>query len=200
MTNNRYLTTGYGRRDYRWARLKLVEILKECCTFDKKEVTEVEVEEPVMQEVEKDGQKVMEPVLDRKGQPKTKKVKKKDVKITQECLLTDEQAEFVGKMAEEFQKKAIERSKVFLANAVKNTGAQLIQFQGEEGYLVEGSIRKYVVNKRTNMVYNYETKGYICIVEPGHIVSVGFDALAARLYALKNDSVMVTKISTLRHG
>ena len=181
-----------SRKDWRWAQLQLRDILKLCCTFDKKTTTYEDVEEIVTEENVQ--------VFNDDGTPKMQTVKKKIVTVTKECTLTDEQAKFVGKMAEEFAKKAIEKSKLFLATAIKATGATLIQFQGEDGYLVEGALRKYVVNARTNQVYNYESKGYVCIVEPGHQVNVGFDALAARLYALKNDSVLVGQIGTLRHA
>jgi len=208
-TNNGYRSTGYGRRDNNWAKTEVVNVLKECCTFDKKTTNIVEVDEPVMEEVlvgdndhapENSGVQLI-PVIDKKtGQPKTKKVKKKEVVVTKECLLSDDQAAFVTKMADEFQKQALLKSQKFLADAIRNTGAKLINFQGEEGYLVEGKLRKYVVNKRTNQVSNYDTKAYICIVEPGHQVSVGGDATASRLYALKNDSVLVNRIGTLKHG
>ena len=193
MTNNRWNTTGYGKRDTNWAKRELVKILKECCTFDKKEVHWDESYVPALDENN-------EPLKDKDGNPTLKLVKTKRVVESVECLLTDEKAAFVGKMAEEFQRKALEKSEKFLADAIKNTGAKLITFQGEEGYLVEGKLRKYVVNKRTNQVMNYETKGHICIVEPGHQVSVGGDATACRLYALRNDSVLTQQIGTLRHG
>lgn len=192
-TNNAWSRTGYYRKDYAWAKEELVTVLKECCTFDNKTVETVD---EIVEAKDKDGN----PILDENGAPLLKTVKKKNVTVTQECLLTDEQAEFVGEMAEAFQKRAIEKSKLFLETAMKNTGATLIDFHGEPGYLVEGKLRKYVVKKSTNQVFNYEKGNAICIVEPGHQVSVGDDALAARLYALKNDSVLVSKIGTLTHA
>lgn len=192
-TNNLWQPTAYGRRDYNWAKRELVKILKECCTFETKTIPVTETEEPVM----KDGKQV----TDDDGNLLFKKIKTKgEMVITKECLLTDEQAAFVGKMAEEFQVKALAKSQKFLADAIRNTQAKLIDFQGEKGYLVEGKLRKYVVMQRTNQVMNYETRGHICIVETGHQVSIGGDATAARLYALRNDSVMTNQIGTLRHG
>jgi hypothetical protein len=190
-TNNNYAPGSYNQKNNLWAQRQLVDILKQCCTFDKKEVKTVEVEEPQF-----DDKGVL--VVNDKGEPIYKKVKKKEVTVTKECTLTDEQAKFVGKMAEEFHKKALEKSEIALKNAIKNTGATVVQFKGEDHYRVEGKLRKYVVNKRTNEVFNHDTGNYVCIVEPGHQIMVGFDALATRLYALKNDSVMAAKVGTLR--
>lgn len=194
-TNDSYLSNGYGRRDHNWAKRELIRILRECCTFEVKTTNIVEVDEPVMTEGENPVQAV-----DKDGNLLFKKVKKKETTTKTECLLTEAQGQFIGKMAEEFQKAAIKKSEVFLQNALKATGAKQITFKGEEAYLVEGALRKYAVLKRTNQVYNYDSGNYVCIVEPGHQVQVGFDALAGRLYALKNDSVMVGQIGTLRHG
>jgi hypothetical protein len=152
-------------------------VLKACCTFDKKEL-----------------------VVDTEGNPVLTAEGNKQYNITKECMLTDEKAAFVGKMAQEYYENAIKKSSVFLAEAVAKTGAKLINFNGEECWYVEGQLHKYAVSKKTNQVYNYERGNYICIVEPGHRVEVGFDATACRLLALKNDSVRVKQIQTLGHG
>lgn len=115
-------------------------------------------------------------------------------------LLNDDQTLFVTKLAEEAQRQAIEKSKKFLETAVKTTGAVEENFLGQPMMIVQGKLRKYAVCKADNRVYNYDAKKSICIVEPGHTVGVGFDALAARLYALKSDSVLLDKIGTLKHG
>ena len=202
-TSNSY-GGGYGRRDHTWAQSKLVTLLKECCTFDVKTITTTTVDEQVYDNlVDAEGKPTGEKqaLVNPDGTMMIKKVKKKNVVVTKVCTLSDDQAKFVGKMADEFFKKALEKSKLALANAVKNTGATLVQFNGEEAYLVQGALRKYAVIKSNNRVYDYERKSYVCIVDSGHHVQVGFDALAGRLYALKNDSVMVNKIGTLRtHG
>ena len=169
---NNYYTNdgGYNRRDATWACAKLPAILKECCTFDEKEVT-----------TDANGVKSTQ----------TKKV----------CYMTDAQSKVIVELAKKLQEKAIEKSKLFLAQAVKATGSKEIEFKGAKGYLVEGKLRKYFVNKDTNQVLNYDDNGrHICIVEHGHQVSVGCDATAARIYALKHDAVTVNKIGTLKHG
>jgi hypothetical protein len=100
--------------------------------------------------------------------------------------------------ADALKKAAIQRSKDFLATAVKFTKAQKIKFLEKEAYLVEGALRKYAVILETAKVYDYDTKQYRCIVNDQHFRGVGYDDIAARLYALKNDSVMQKKISTLQ--
>jgi len=100
--------------------------------------------------------------------------------------------------ADALKKAAIQRSKDFLATAVKFTKAQKIKFLEKDAYLVEGALRKYAVILETAKVYDYDTKQYRCIVNDQHFRGVGYDDIAARLYALKNDSVMQKKISTLQ--
>jgi hypothetical protein len=178
-TTNSYQYDGYLARNAAWCRRELIALLKECCTFEEKTlVTEL-----------KDKKQV--PVLVDGKKQYTKK---------QVCKLSDKDAEFIEKMAREYHTKALEKSKLFLEKAVKDTGAKLERWNGEDHYIVEGKMRKYAVKVTTNQVFNYDTKQYICIVEPGHQVSVGGDATACRLYALKNDQANVAKIGTLRHG
>lgn len=178
MTNNKYnVTDGYSPRNARWARKRLVKVLKECCTFEKKQL-----------------------ITDAEGKPVLDGENKRTYNVTNTCLLTDEKAAFIGKMAEEAYEKAVQRSKVLLDMAVQKTGAKAINFNGEECWYVEGTLHKYAVSKKTNHVFNYDTNKTICIVEPGHRVEVGFDATVSRLMALKNDSVVVSQVGTLRNG
>ena len=195
-TNNLYIPGGYTRRTAEWARVQLREILKECCTFETttkvldekgKQIIDVSVTPAIK---DKDGN-IVAPELT---------IKTPRVLVEKVCTISDEDAKVIETMARDYQKKAIEKSKLALDLALKRTGAKLITFKGEEGYLVEGTLRKYVVNAKTNQVYNYDKGNYICIVEAGHQINVGFDALASRLYALKNDSVMVKHVGTLSHG
>ena len=101
-------------------------------------------------------------------------------------------------IADEYKKAAVERSKNFLATAVKFTGATEIEFQGKKAYKVDGSLRSYAVVVETAKVYDYQTKQYRCIVNDNHFRGAGYDDIAARLYALKNDSVMQKVIGTLK--
>lgn len=177
-TNNRYSAgQGYSPRNAAWARRELGTILKQCCTFEEKTLI-----------VGEDNK----PVLDAQG--------KKTYTVREVCALTDEKAAFIGKMAQEYYEKAVQRSRIFLDKAVLATGARAIEFNGEECWYVEGTLHKYAVSKKTNTVFNFDKGNYICIVEPGHRVEIGFDATAARLMALKNDSVVVNQVGTLRHG
>lgn len=176
-------STGYSRRNAAWARTQLTNLLIESCTFEEKT--------PVMvTEVDDKGNKKERQAKDADG--------KKMFNTRMVPLLTREDAQFIEKMAREYHMKALEKSKIFLATAVKNTGAVLERFNGEDHWVVQGKSRKYAVNARTNQVYNYDTKSYVCIVEPGHQISIGGDATAARLYALKNDGMTAAKISTIR--
>jgi hypothetical protein len=125
---------GYSRRNAKWGRKKLVEVLKECCTFDKKQLV-----------VDADKK----PVLDKDG-------KKQYIKI-KECELSDEHAKAIEEMSRKFYEKALEKSKIFLATALKITKSEEITYKGEPAYLVPGKAKKYVVFKKTNQVANYET-------------------------------------------
>lgn len=177
-TNNRYSPSqGYTPRNAAWARRELAKVLKECCTFEEKE-----------------------PVLDAEGKNVLDANGKKTYNVTQNCMLTDDKAAFIGKMSQEYYEKAVQRSRIFLDKAVATTGAKLIEFNGSECWYVEGTLHKYAVCTKTNTVFNFDKGNYICIVEPGHRVEIGFDATAARLMALKNDQVTVAQVGTLRHG
>lgn len=177
-TNNIYsVGEGYSPRNAAWARRQLTKVLKKGCTFETKTL-----------------------IVDAEGKPALDANNKKTYTVTSECLLTDDKAEFIGKMSATFYEKAVQRSKTFLENAVMQTGARTIEFAGEECWYVEGTLHKYAVSKKTNNVFNFEMGRHICIVEPGHRVEIGFDATAARLLALKNDSVTVAAVSTLRHA
>ena len=96
------------------------------------------------------------------------------------------------------KKAAIERSKQFLDTAIKMTGAEHVQFMDTPAYKVTGSLRTYAVVIKNAKVYDFETKQYRCIVNDRHYAGAGYDDIAARLLALKNDNVMQEKIGTLR--
>ena len=70
------------------------------------------------------------------------------------------------------------------------------------GYVVNGNIRSYFVeadldNINRCRVYSYPDMRYICIVDKTPDQQEGVDAIVNRLYALKNDSMLATQISTL---
>jgi hypothetical protein len=95
-------------------------------------------------------------------------------------------------------KAALEKSKLFLENAVKLTKAEPVHFKGVEAYKVTGTLRTYVVVKSNAKVYDYDTGQYRCVVNDRHYKGVGYDDIAARLLALRNDSVMQAQITTLQ--
>lgn len=117
---------------------------------------------------------------------------------TKQVLLTKEDIVKLLDVANEAKKAAIEKSKAFLETAVKLTKAETVDFMGERAYKVAGSLRTYAVVIKNAKVYDFETKQYRCIVNDRHYAGAGYDDLAARLLALKNDSVMQDKIGTLR--
>jgi hypothetical protein len=129
-----------------------------------------------------------------------KKVKNEEGKVeeTVETLITSADIVALLNVVNEQKKKAIERSREFLNTAVKLTGAELIDFMGKQAYKVKGSIREYAVVIKDAKVYDYESKQYRCIVNDRHYAGAGYDDIASRLLALKNDSVMQQQIGTLR--
>lgn len=96
------------------------------------------------------------------------------------------------------KKAAIERSKIFMDTAVKVTGAELIDFMGKKAYKVQGALRTYAIVIDNAKVYDFDSKQYRCIVNDQHYDGAGYDDVATRLLALKNDSVMQSSVSTLR--
>jgi hypothetical protein len=117
---------------------------------------------------------------------------------TQETSISREDLVELVSVVDLEKQKVIERSKQFLETAVKLTGATLIEFMGNSAYHVKGGLREYVVVIKNAKVYDYETKQYRCIVNDRHYAGAGYDDIAARLLALKNDSLMQQHISTLR--
>jgi hypothetical protein len=114
--------------------------------------------------------------------------------------VTAEDIKKIIDIADEAKREAIERSKEFLNSAVKVTGAEQIEFLGKKAFKVQGSLRTYAIVVENAKVYDFDTKQYRCIVNDGHFRGVGYDDIAARLYVLKNDSVMQKKIGTLQGG
>jgi hypothetical protein len=99
--------------------------------------------------------------------------------------------------ANEQKIKALERSKVFMETAIKLTKSERVEFLGKPALKVTGSLRTYAVIIETAKVYDFDTKQYRCIVNDAHYQGAGYDDIASRLYALKNDSVMQKHITTL---
>jgi hypothetical protein len=128
-----------------------------------------------------------------------KNVKNEDGTVTNTVIttVTKEDISALIKVADEVKTKAIERSKEFLKKAVELTKAEKIEFNGSPAYKVKGALREYAIVIETAKVYDFETKQYRCIVNDNHFRGAGYDDIAARLYVLKNDSMMQSKIGTL---
>lgn len=176
LVSSAYLS--YDRKGPAWARRQLTDALIECCTFEEKKLRTIIKEDKTV------------PVLEN-----GKKVYDKNTV----CYLTAADAKFIEEMARQYTVKAQEREKIFLEAAVKATGATKDEhFKGELHYVVKGNLNTYAVNAKTNQVCEYPSGRHICIVEPGHQVTTGGDATAARLYALKADSMTASKIGTIK--
>jgi hypothetical protein len=129
-----------------------------------------------------------------------KKVKNEEGKVEEvsEVLITTADIVALLNVVNEQKRLAIARSKEFLDTAVKLTNAVLIEFMGKPAYKVKGSLREYAVVIKDAKVYDYDSKQYRCIVNDRHYTGAGYDDIAARLLALKNDSMMQQQINTLK--
>lgn len=175
-TNTFQPTHGYGKRNAVWARRELTKAIIDCCTFEEKV-----------------------PLMNEKGEPVLGADGKQAIEIRKVCKIPHEKAAFVEETARIFQERAIQREKEFLEKAVKATEAELKNIDGHDYYIVKGSLRSYRVCPNSNKVYEHPSGRHICVVEPGHKITLGGDATAARLYALRNDKMLVSKIQTLAH-
>ena len=132
----------------------------------------------------------------------TFKVKQKQedgtIKETTSVKITKDDIVALLQKADDNKKEAVKRSKQFLETAMKMTGAELITFKDKQAIKVKGNLRTYAVVIQDAKVYDFETKQYRCIVNSQHYKGVGYDDVAARLLALKNDSVLQSTISTLQ--
>ena len=129
------------------------------------------------------------------------KVQKKEdgtEELVSDVLITQADIVKLLDVVNEQKRQVIERSKEFLATAVKLTDAKVIEFLGKKAYHVKGTLREYAVVIDNAKVYDYATKQYRCIVNDRHYAGAGYDDIAARLLALKNDSTMQEHIGTLR--
>jgi hypothetical protein len=117
---------------------------------------------------------------------------------TKKVLITENDVVLLLDAANDKKNEAIARSKEFMAMAVKSTGATMVEFLGKPAYKVSGNLRTYAVIIESAKVYDFDTKKYRCIVNHNHYQGAGYDDVATRLLALKNDSVMQQAIGTLQ--
>lgn len=204
----------YGIKDYNYAREKLKPILKAATTFIIKVKPEVKVDslpvtvfdtspienvnlsitdDPIVNTVPETTNNVTSTLPVQLSLPE---------EITIEYLTDDDLKVLLGYI-DLRHKEAIERSKEFLRIAVEQTEANLDTrtcggITGEY-YHVKGKLGEYYVAKETAKVFNARNGGYICIVNSSHNTGVGYDDVAARLYALRNDAMLIEEISTLKY-
>jgi hypothetical protein len=95
------------------------------------------------------------------------------------------------------------RTKDLLENTLTTLNARFVEDVNLKsgkvmtGYLVNGKRREYFVELKSNRVFEFPSGRYICIVDKGHSVLTGVEALVNRLYALSNDSRLAKEINTL---
>lgn len=100
---------------------------------------------------------------------------------------------------QELRTEAEKKSKQLLDEVVRQVGAVPVTYENDDAFEVTGqSGRVYIVSKETRRVWNKEDKRYICIVDGSPDMGVGYDALVARMLALRNDSRVANKIDTLK--
>ncbi len=100
----------------------------------------------------------------------------------------------------EARSEAEKKSEKLLKACVEETKAKECTHNGAAFYEIIGnSGASYTVEKTPPFkVWNTTTKAYVCIVDGQGEMGAGYDALVARLMALKNDTFVVNKIGTLR--
>jgi negative regulator of replication initiation len=113
-------------------------------------------------------------------------------------LINEEDVQTLLAAANDKKREAIARSKEFMAMAVRSTGAEMVEFLGKPAYKVAGKLRTYAVVIESAKVYDFDTKKYRCIVNHNHYQGAGYDDVATRLLALKNDSLTQEAIGTLQ--
>lgn len=106
--------------------------------------------------------------------------------------------------------QAFNKSRALLNEAISETKSKIITFHNNKGILVEGSSGTEYFIKVTNLdnplkgdpecsVAHYPSNTHICIVDKhGTGKQTGLDPVVARIYALKNDSVLAEHIHTIK--
>lgn len=115
-------------------------------------------------------------------------------------LVTEADLEPLIELLLEARTEAEKKSAQLLASVVKETGAQEVSYKGIIAYEIQGnSGQRYRVEKEGQFkVWKAGTDQYVCIVDGRGEMGVGYDALVARLLALRNDTFVVDRITTLR--
>lgn len=103
----------------------------------------------------------------------------------------------VVSIANEGKVEALKKSRQFLETAMRMTGAEYVTFKNKAAVKVKGSLRTYAVVIQDAKVYDFDSGEYRCIVNDAHYKGVGYDDVAARLLALKNDNALQADIRTL---
>jgi len=96
----------------------------------------------------------------------------------------------------------IKRSEQFLKNALIQVNAKEAREEKDntiyEGYLIEGKLDTYFVDKKDMRIYRYPSFKHICIVDSNIDSEIKNDRIAARILALANDKFLTEQIHTLR--
>jgi len=144
---------------------------------------------------------------------KMKKLFGDDTKVLSEPVNIEADIGNIIKVAKQRYVAAFEKSKRLLSDAIEETHAEKLTSWGKnkkKGIKVTGSSGNTYFIEVSNLddplkgnptcgVYHYSSGSHICIVDKsggGH--QAGVDKVVARLYALRNDSVLAEHIHTLR--
>lgn len=114
-------------------------------------------------------------------------------------LVTIEQCAPLIEWLLEARSEAEKKSATLLKSVVDETQAKAVKYNGLEAIEIVGnSGRSYTVEKESFKVWDTKSKEYVCIVDGRGEMGVGYDALVARLLALRNDTFVVDRIGTLK--
>ncbi len=118
--------------------------------------------------------------------------------------LSYEELNYVLEAGEMLYKEEIKKSVDLLNKTEKILGLTKTTTAEGPGYIVDGKLRSYFVEADLEKigncrVYSYPEMKYICIIDKTPDQQTGVDNIVNRLYALKNDSVLVNQISTLNY-
>ena len=113
------------------------------------------------------------------------------------------------RVAREKYMAAFEKSRTLLNDALKELGGKIIEWKDRKGVLISGSSGNTYFIHASNIedplkgepechVYHHPSNRHICIVDKsGAGRQAGVDKIVARMYALRNDSVLAEHIHTL---
>ena len=119
--------------------------------------------------------------------------------------MTNDVVSTIVKEGKHLYEDAVKKSKELLEKVVKQFKLETVTIEingrEQEAYKVQGKLAEYAVvwdrEKNTCPVYTYPNMQYKCIVDKTPNQQAGVDNLVNRIFALKNDTLLVNQIHTL---